>query len=83
MLPVMFLERARRKEQDDRLISSHYLMKLGLDIIIASYGKGVSHDDRFIYKMIKSDWLITSPSLMMLVLGIIMVRHGVQNGLTR
>ena len=49
MLPVMFLERARRKEQDDRLISSHYLMKLGLDIIIASYGKGVSHDDRFIY----------------------------------
>ena len=48
MLPVMFLERARRKEQDDRLISSHYLMKLGLDIIIASYGKGVSHDDRFI-----------------------------------
>ena len=50
MLPVMFLERARRKEQDDRLISLHYLMKLGLDIIIASYGgRGVlSHDDRFI-----------------------------------
>ena len=32
-------EGARRKEQDDdRLISFHYLMKPGLDIIIASYG---------------------------------------------
>ena len=45
MLLVMFLERARRKEQDDSLITFRYLMKLGSDIIIASYG-GVSHDDR-------------------------------------